>query len=186
MTVHVAMLRGINLGPKRRVAMADLRTLLTDAGYGDVRTYVQSGNVVLTSSAKAAAVQRELRTIISARFGFDVPVIVRSAAQLAAVVKADPLGDVAEDPKRYQVSFLDAEPAPEAIARLRARAVGDERVVAERREIYAWHPAGIARSKLWSALAGTDLGVTATARNWTTVTTLLEMASPSSGAADDP
>jgi uncharacterized protein (DUF1697 family) len=183
MAVHVAMLRGINLGPRRRVPMAELRTLLTKAGYEDVRTYVQSGNIVLRNPAKAAEVERELKTLISGRFGFDVPVIVRSRAQLAAVVKADPLGDVVEDPKRYQVSFLDAKPAPDVIARLEERAAGAERVIARGREIYAWHPEGVARSKLWNELAGTGLGVTATARNWTTVTTLLEMASQPSGAS---
>jgi uncharacterized protein (DUF1697 family) len=175
------MLRGINIGGRRRVPMAELRTLLADAGYEDVRTYVQSGNIVLGSAAKPAAVQRRLQTLISERFGFDVPVIVRSRAQLAAVVKADPLGDVVDNPKLYQVSFLDGEPAADAIARVQERADVDERMIARGREIYAWHPAGVARSKLWNALAGQGLGVTATARNWTTVTTLLEMASQPPG-----
>jgi uncharacterized protein (DUF1697 family) len=180
MAVHVAMLRGINLGAHHRVPMAELRTLLTEAGYEDVRTYVQSGNIVLRSTAKAAEVELRLRTLLSERFGFDVPVIVRSRAQLAAVVKADPLGEVVDNPKRYQVSFLDSKPAAEAIARLQEQAIGDERVIARGREIYAWHPEGVARSKLWNALAGKGLGVTATARNWTTVRTLLEMASQTS------
>jgi uncharacterized protein (DUF1697 family) len=180
MPVHVAMLRGINLGPSRRVPMAELRALLTEAGYEDVRTYVQSGNIVLRSAAKPGGVGRELQSVISERFGFDVPVIVRSRAQLAAVVKANPLGDVADNPKRYQVSFLADKPPADLIGRLEERAVESERVVARGREIYAWHPEGVARSKLWNALAGKDLGITATARNWTTVTTLLEMASQTS------
>jgi uncharacterized protein (DUF1697 family) len=105
---------------------------------------------------------------------------VRSRAQLAAVVKANPLGDVADNPKRYQVSFLADKPPADLIGRLEERAVESERVVARGREIYAWHPEGVAHSKLWNALAGKDLGITATARNWTTVTTLLEMASQTS------
>ncbi len=176
------MLRGINLGPHRRVPMADLRTLLSEAGYEGVRTYVQSGNIVLRSPAKPADVERGLQTLISARFGFDVPVIVRSRAQLAAVVKADPLGDVVTDPKRYQVSFLAGKPPADLVRRMGERATESERVVARGREIYAWHPEGVARSKLWNELAGKGLGITATARNWTTVTTLLDMASESSGA----
>lgn len=183
MAVHIAMLRGINLGPSRRVAMAELRTLLTEAGYDDVRTYVQSGNIVLRSPAKPAAVERELQILISERFGFSVPVIVRSRAQLAAVVKANPLGDVADNPKRYQVSFLAEKPPAELVRRMEERAAESERVVAHGREIYAWHPEGVARSKLWNELAGKGLGITATARNWTTVTTLLDMASESSGAS---
>jgi uncharacterized protein (DUF1697 family) len=175
--LHVAMLRGINLGPTRRVPMADLRALLTETGYDDVRTYVQSGNIVLGGPAKPAQVEGDLQTLISDSFGFEVPVIVRSRAQLAAVVKANPLGDIADNPKRYQVSFLAQKPPAHVIKRLLAQAAESERVVARGREIYAWHPEGVARSKLWNALAGKGLGVTATARNWTTVTTLLEMAS---------
>ena len=170
------MLRGINLGPNRRVPMADLRALLTDAGYGEVQTYVQSGNVVVESTAKPAELEREAAALISERFGFYVPVVVRTARQLAAVVKRNPLGDVATEPKRYQVSFLADKPPADVVRAMQGAAVGEERVVCHGREIYAWHPDGVARSKLWNALAGKGLGVTATARNWTTVTTLLEMA----------
>ena len=174
--LHVAMLRGINLGSRRRVPMAELRALLSDAGYEEVRTYVQSGNIVLRSPHKPAEVERELQTLISDRFGFEVPVIVRSRAELAAVVKANPLGDVADNPKRYQVSFFAEMPPADLLRRMEELADESERVTARGREIYAWHPEGVARSKLWNALAGKGLGVTATARNWTTVTTLLEMA----------
>ena len=172
------MLRGINLGPSRRVPMAELRALLRDAGYADVRTYVQSGNVVLESTAKADELEGEAAALISKRFGFEVPVLVRTRRQLAAVVKLNPLGDVAVNPKRYQVSFLSAKPAAAVVKALEEAATDDERVVCHGREIYAWHPEGVARSKLWNALAGKGLGpgVTATARNWITVTTLLEMA----------
>jgi uncharacterized protein (DUF1697 family) len=174
--LHVAMLRGINLGPRRRVPMADLRTLLTEAGYEDVRTYVQSGNIVLRSPAKPAEVERELQTIISERFGFAVPAIVRGRAQLAAIVKADPLGDVADDPKRYVVTFLAENPAAEVVHRLEALATDSELFTNAGREMYTWHPDGQARSKLAAALTGKALGANATARNWTTVATLLEMA----------
>ena len=169
------MLRGINIGSSRRVPMAELRALFGDAGYGDVQTYVQSGNVVLESASSAADLEREAAALISERFGFDVPVVVRTARQLAAVVKRNPLGDVASEPKRYQVSFLAEKPPAAAVRALEETAVGDERVVCHGREIYAWHPEGVARSKLWNALAGKGLGVTATARNWTTVLALLEM-----------
>ncbi len=156
--------------------MADLRTLLTDAGYEDVGTYVQSGNIVLSSREKPAKLELRVCELISDRFGFDVPVVVRTRDQLAKVVAANPLEDVADNPKRYQVSFL-SEPLPAEVSkRLRELAVESEALVIDGREIYAWHPDGVARSKLWNGLAGKDLGVTATARNWTTVTTLLEMA----------
>ena len=183
MAVHVAMLRGINIGGRRRVPMAELRTLLSDAGYEDVRTYVQSGNIVLTSSAKAAEVEGDLRTLICERFGFDVPVVVRSRTQLKRVIELDPIDDAADDPKRYQVTFLAGKLPADVATRLQERMIESERFVVRGREIYTWHPEGVARSKLAGAIADKGLGVTATARNWTTVTTLLEMASASSGAS---
>ena len=103
-------------------------------------------------------------------------VVVRTRDELAEVVERNPLGDVADNPKRYQVSFLSEPPDPDVVADLTKLVHESERLVADGRELYAWHPEGVARSKLWAALAGTKLGVTATARNWTTVTTLLEMA----------
>ena len=156
--------------------MPALREALTVAGMRDVRTYVQSGNVVLSSDMSPDQLVRDCEELIAEHFGFDVPVIVRTRAELERVVELNPLRDVAVEPKRYQVSFCAGAPDRDAISRMASLAVGDERVVAVGREVYAWHPAGVARSKLWAGLAGTGLGVTGTARNWTTVTTLAAMA----------
>jgi uncharacterized protein (DUF1697 family) len=173
---HIALLRGINIGSRNRIAMPALREALTDAGFKDVRTYVQSGNIVLSNPAKADAVAAKIRRLIAREFGLDIAVVVRTRAQLAKVVELNPLGKVAKNHKRYQVSFLDDKPTRDVIKRVEAAAVDNERVVAHGREIYAWHPEGVARSKLWALLAGMQLGTTATARNWTTVTKLLELA----------
>jgi uncharacterized protein (DUF1697 family) len=156
--------------------MPRLRAALEEAGFEDVATYVQSGNVVLTSRDSAAKVTRACERLIEKEFGLDISVVVRTRAQLAQVVKRNPLGKVAKNPKRYQVSFLEKKPSAAVIRKLEEAAAPGERVVADGREIYAWHPEGVARSKLWAALAGKGLGVTATARNWTTVTKLLELA----------
>jgi uncharacterized protein (DUF1697 family) len=174
--VKIALLRGINLGSRNRISMPELRGLLTEAGFEDVRTYVQSGNVVLASDHSPEEVAARCEQLIAERFGFDIAVIVRTRRELADVVRRNPLADVAEDPKRYQVSFLDGEPAPEAVEKAAATAHESERLVAIGRELYAWHPNGIGRSKMWSKLADSGLGVRATARNWTTVTALLAMA----------
>lgn len=171
------MLRGINLGPNRRVPMAELRGLLGDAGYQDVATYVQSGNIVLSSDEAPEALERAVAALISEHFGFDVPVVCRTAQELAAVVAHDPIPGAADDPKRYQVTFLTAEPDDDVVAGLAERATETERVAAHGRELYTWHPDGIARSKLATSLTAKTLGVGATARNWTTVRTLAEMAS---------
>jgi uncharacterized protein (DUF1697 family) len=175
-TARIVLLRGINLGATNRIAMPTLRDALTQAGYEDVRTYVQSGNIVLRSSKPPAAVAARTRELIKETFDLDIPVVVRTGAELAAVVKLNPLGEVADEPKRYQVSFCDTEPDARLLASLDDLVTGDERVTAAGREIYAWHPAGVARSKLANKAAGKGLGVTATARNWKTVTTLLAMA----------
>jgi uncharacterized protein (DUF1697 family) len=173
---QIVLLRGINLGPRNRVAMPRLRNLLEAAGFADVATYVQSGNVVLTSRKKPDSVAEQCARLIATELGLDIAVVVRTRDELAAVVERNPLRDVAVNPKRYQVSFLAEEPSAELVERLAATAVGAERLVAIGRELYAWHPDGVARSKLWARLAGRDLGITATARNWTTVTALLALA----------
>jgi uncharacterized protein (DUF1697 family) len=156
--------------------MPQLRAALEDACLEEVRTYLQSGNVVLTSRDSAAKVARTFERLIEKEFGLKIPVVVRTRAEVARVVKRNPLAKVAKNPKRYQVSFLEKKPSAELVRKLEAVAAPAERVVAKGREIYAWHPEGVARSKLWAALAGKGLGVTATARNWTTVTKLLELA----------
>jgi len=173
---RVVLLRGINLGPNRRVPMAELRELFATADFADVRTYVQSGNVVLSSDAPPQELADQSERLIAERFGFDVPVVVRTRDELADVVARNPFRDVAEDPKRYQVSFLSAELDNEVISRLAELALPSERLVAHGRELYGWHPDGVARSKLWAKLASPALGVKATARNWKTVETLLAMA----------
>ncbi len=154
--------------------MAGLREAFADAGFDQVQTYLQSGNVVLGSDAEPEALATDSERLIRDAFGFEVPVIVRTDNELAEVVAANPLERVARNPKRYQVSFLSSEPDPEvvrAIGELKARG---EELVAIGRELYAWHPDGVARSKLWTALAGKRLGVSATARNWSTVMALHE------------
>ena len=175
MSRQVVLLRGINLGSRNRVPMAELRAALSEAGFEDVQTYLQSGNIVLEGKTKPEQTARKVERLISKRFGLEIPVVVRTRAQLARVVERNPLSGVAKDPKRHQVSFLDG-PLPAAARRkLEEARVEPEQFVVHGREIYAWHPAGVARSKLWTALAGRDLGVTATARNWTTVMQLREL-----------
>jgi uncharacterized protein (DUF1697 family) len=173
---HIVLLRGINIGSRNRIAMPELRDLLTGAGFDDVRTYLQSGNVVVASSAKSDDVARKTERLISKELGLDIAVVARTQAQLAKVVAANPLQKVAKDPKRYQVSFLTKKPTREIVRRVEEVAAPSEQVVAIGREIYAWHPGGAARSKLWALLAGQRLGITATSRNWTTVTKLLDLA----------
>jgi len=173
---QIALLRGINLGSRNRISMPELRELLIESGFEDVRTYLQSGNVVLSSGATPTRLARELQNLIAERFDLQIAVVVRTRAELAKVAKRNPLAEVATNPKRYQVSFLERKLAPAVVRKLEAAVTPPEQLVTSGREVYAWHPEGVARSRLWTLLAGRDLGVTATSRNWTTVTKLVELA----------
>jgi uncharacterized protein (DUF1697 family) len=170
----VVLLRGINLGSANRVAMPALRDALAEAGFGAVRTYVQSGNLVLDSELEPGELTDRVSRVLVDRFGVDVAVVARTAAEFADVVARNPfVEESAINPKALQVTFRGEDVTPEVLTALEARAAASEKVAAVGREIYSWHPDGIARSKL--ALAITPRASAATARNWKTVTTLLEM-----------
>jgi uncharacterized protein (DUF1697 family) len=173
---QIVLLRGINVGGRNRIAMPALRELLSDAGLNDVATYLQSGNAIVSSKRKPEQLARDCEASIADAFQLSIPVVVRTRAELAAVVQHNPLGEIAAEPKLYQVSFCASEPDAEAVRKAAERAVDGERMLVHGREIYAWFPHGIARSKLATQLAKQGLGTTATARNWTTVTKLLELA----------
>ncbi|WP_377269403.1 DUF1697 domain-containing protein [Peterkaempfera sp. SMS 1(5)a] len=173
MTRYVALLRGINLGTRNRIAMADLRDLLGELGTG-VRTHLQSGNAVLTAPGRtdreiAAAVEQRIAT----RLGLNVPVVVRTAAELRAVVDGNPME--VQDPTRFLVSFLAAEPGPEFTAGLDLAAYAPEEMRVVGRDIYLSLPDGVRNARL-PALLDRRLTVTATLRNWNTVVRLLELA----------
>ena len=175
MPTYVALLRGINLGSKRRVAMADLRALLEGLGYDDVRTHLQSGNVVLRTSGSAATVKRKVEAALATHCGFDVDVVVRTKAQLDKVIGANPFTGKATDNARYLVVFL--EKAPPAAWR-RSIDAGDyepDELAMHGKEIYLWLPTGVHNSKLAREATGKGVGA-ATARNWNVVTKLAELA----------
>ena len=110
---QIALLRGINIGANKRVPMPRLRELLTEHGYEDVKTYVASGNVVLTSRSSPRKLEKELEKLIEDEWGFDVAVIVRTRDELADVVEREPFGKIVDDPKFLQVSFLSGKPDAE-------------------------------------------------------------------------
>lgn len=174
MTNCLALLRGINVGRAHRIAMADLRELFEELGHEDVRTLLNSGNVLFRSARpNVARLAAGIETAISGRFGFAVPVIVIAAADLAAIIQANPLRRVAADPARHLVAFASG---PGALARMRPlaqEAWAPEALAIGSKAAYLWCPTGILDSRLlkaFSRLAGESV----TTRNWTTVLRLME------------
>ena len=175
---YVALLRAINLGATRKVPMADLRALLADLGYENVRTHLQSGNAIFDAPGRPGPVGTALEQRLEETFGFEVPVILRTRDELAAVVERDPLSDVATEPRRYQVLFLAGTLDRSKVAGLDPADFAPESFAVEDRELYVWSPEGIQNSPLLKALSDKRIGVAATSRNWRTVTKLLELARP--------
>ncbi|MDY7232809.1 DUF1697 domain-containing protein [Hyalangium rubrum] len=177
MARYVALLRGINVGGNKKVPMARLRQLLEGLGYTDVATLLQSGNAVFTSKKKAPAqLARQIEAAITEEFGFQVSVLVRTRDELAAAIQANPLPGAEEAPSRFLVTFLSDVPDPKRLEKIDPAAYLPDEFRVVGREIYARFPNGIGESKLAIVLTGTRLGVTPTARNWATVTKLLELA----------
>jgi uncharacterized protein (DUF1697 family) len=174
-TRYVVLLRAINLGKTRRVAMPRLREILTDRGHGRVVTHLNSGNVLLDSPLTEAELAADVGRAIESEFGFAVPVVLRTGAELAAVVAADPFGATATDPSRYSVTFLSEQPAADLVAALPPAEDPGEYLV-DGRELYLWLPDGIRDSPMalwkWDRL----LGTAGTNRNWNTVRRLAELA----------
>lgn len=192
MATHVALLRGINLGGRNRVAMADLRALVSDLGHTDVATYIQSGNVLFTAEASAdspdnadsAALARAMTEAIEARLGVTAPVVVVTREELSEILAANPYPGE-PDPKRVHAVVLSEPPGAEltakvdaAVAQVAAKGAKDSATIVGR-TLYLHTPAGYGTSDLSATLlrivGSPKTGVTGTARNWATMTKLTEL-----------
>jgi uncharacterized protein (DUF1697 family) len=172
MTTYVALLRGINVGTAKRVAMPALRQLATGLGYSGVRTHINSGNLILTSDEPPQDIVQALEQGIEQTFGLHADVVVRTAERLAEVVRDNPYPD--GDPSRVTIAFL-AGPAPAGVAeRLAALAADDEPFIVGALEIYVEYGRGQSQSLLAPKFA-TAVGVSATVRNLRTVAKLVDL-----------
>jgi len=172
----VALLRGVNVGRSNRMAMAELRELLTDLGYTDVKTYLQSGNAVFTASASAAeTAAADIEHALARTLGIRCTVVTRTAADLAAVVANAPMLDRMTDPAKYLVGFLNGDPDPDGARAVASLDVSPDQVGLIGREIYLWCPAGVRASPLSAVPWDRRLGAAVTMRNWKTVTALLAL-----------
>lgn len=178
MSRYVALLRGINVGTATRIAMTDLRRLVTDLGHEDVKTYLQSGNVVFTSTATdTGKLARDIERAIAGDLGMTVPVLVRSGAELAEVMAASPYVKKQDDPTRLLVAFLSAEPSKAKVVALAVPGGETVEYTVAGREIHLHFPdGGYGRSKFTNAYLEKKLDVVATTRNWKSVQALRELA----------
>jgi uncharacterized protein (DUF1697 family) len=174
MTVMVALLRGINVGGSGKLAMSDLRRIAAGCGFGDVQTYVQSGNVVFSTSLRSpAAAAERLGAAVADGAGITAAVVVRTRAELRQVVEANPYAHLSPGPTQLHVVFLPGGERAELPA-IDLERFAPESAAAVGQQLYLHLPDGIGRSKLATAL-NRSVGH-GTARNWRTVTTLLDLA----------
>lgn len=171
MSKFVVLLRGINVGGHNKLPMQDLREILESLGYDDVKTYIQSGNVVL--SAKAAPDAAAIIAAIDKRFGFSPHILVVPADRFEAIAEANPYKDEVVEGKQQHVWYL-AGPASADMDGLEARKSPSEKFTLANEAFYLFAPDGIARSKLANDIEKL-LGVAGSGRNWNTVRKLLEM-----------
>jgi uncharacterized protein (DUF1697 family) len=168
-TIWVALLRAVNVGGTGKLPMVELRDMCAAAGFAEVRTYIASGNVVFRAPGTETKVKAALEAALARYFGKPVGVLVRTHAQLVAVVAANPFPDAAGN--RLTVSFLDAPPPPDALDYVSHRQ--GERIALGQRELYVDYGEGMRESKLKIPAAKTG-----TARNLNTVRQLVEMSRP--------
>jgi uncharacterized protein (DUF1697 family) len=174
-TTYVALIRGINVGGKKTVAMARLRGGLAEAGLTGVSTYIQSGNVIATSRRSPEAVAALVEDVIEEQCGFRPAVVVRTRSQLAAAVERHPFLDRTDDRAKLHVLFCRTKPAPAALAAIDHTAFAPDELAVRGAELFAYYPNGAGRSKL--VIDEKALGTPVTARNLRTVAKLVDLAS---------
>ena len=172
MSRHVALLRGINVGKAKRIAMADLRELFEDLGYIDVRTLLNSGNVVFTSPRKVSGdLARKLGEEIANRCGVSCRVVTLDADEIVEAVTSNPLASVAKDPSRFLLVALPDTAAANAVKPLLGQRWTPESIALRGRIAYLWCANGLLESPVWTAVSRAT-GDSCTARNLTTMTKL--------------
>ncbi|KTD83322.1 DUF1697 domain-containing protein [Paenibacillus etheri] len=177
MTTYIALLRGINVGGNKIIKMLDLKAMFQTLGFENVRTYIQSGNVVFESdegseSLLTGVIERKIHEV----FGFEVSVIIRTLAEMENVIANDPFQlSEPEEFKRWYVSFLPTEPSAEALDKLRIYEDGPDKMHFIGREMYVLYDVSVSQSPLFKVPFDKILGMSVTARNWNTVNKLVTM-----------
>lgn len=172
-TPYVILFRGV--GGATQLPVARLRASLAEAGFENVATYINSGNAVLVSRKSPEAVRKAVASTVVAQFGFTKDLFAIPQAEWAAILDANPLRAAEKEPAKLHVFYLGADPEPERVEAIRARATGGDRVELRKRALYVHTPDGFSSSRLAPRIS-TLVGVPNTARNWNTSVRLGEMA----------
>ncbi|HEV2532527.1 DUF1697 domain-containing protein [Phenylobacterium sp.] len=170
------LLRAVNVGGTGKLPMADFKAALTGLGYEDPKTLGAAGSAVIGTAAKPAAVEAAIEKALKSRFGLTTEVFVRTHAELAAVLRANPFAEMARaKPAGLIVSFLKGDPKPADVAALREKIVGPEQVEAGPACLFIAYGAGMGTSKLTGPIVQRAIGLSGTGRNWNTVGKLAEL-----------
>ena len=178
MPTYISLIRGINVGGHKIVKMDELRKVIDKIGFENVQTYVQSGNIVFTTSRQSpSGLSKKIEDVIKKKFGHDAAVITKTAEEIAAAIHDNPfLKNKAIDVEKLHVTFLSGIPEPSSVKRLETIPSGDDQFRWRENILYLYLPNGAGNSKLASAPFEKLLGVRVTTRNWRTVNSLHQMA----------
>jgi uncharacterized protein (DUF1697 family) len=178
MPVYIVLLRGINIGPHKRMKMEKLRASCEALGFAGVKTYIQSGNLIFNGpKLSPAALSKTLGECIVKDFGFSSEIIFRTRQEMKAIIDSNPfMKERGTDPSKLHVVFLSQSPSAPALKKLQDLTIAPDRVSYSEQEIYFYFPNGVSGSSIWKHPLDRVTGVAGTMRNWKTVTTLYQMA----------
>ncbi|MCG8579443.1 MAG: DUF1697 domain-containing protein [Bacteroidales bacterium] len=175
MNRRIAILRGINVGGKRKILMNDLKSLCQQLGWKHVETYIQSGNVIFESDYPGVELEMALEQAIKEHYGFDVPVIVRTSKEIKALADNNPFNGKESDITQLHLTFLKETPSNECVKKLNAYNVHPDRIQVVEKDVYMQCLGKYHQSKLTNNFFEKNLKVGATTRNWKTVLKLKEL-----------
>lgn len=175
MDKKIAILRGINVGGKRIIRMADLKLLAEKLGWKEVKTYIQSGNLIFNASQENTELEHILENAILEKFGFEVPVIIRDAAEFQSFVKQNPFLDSAAAINQLHLTFLKTKPAKEDVTTILSHNYAPDKFAVHHKEVFICCTGKYHQSKLTNIFFEKQLKTGATTRNWKTVLQLIEL-----------
>lgn len=175
MNKYIVLLRGINVGGHHKILMSDLRDLLSKNGYLNIKTYIQSGNIILDSDKTEKQISKHIKALLTKEYQFNIPVITISAEELLNCFSQNPFLNLEDDIKKLHVTFLSAIPEEAKIKTLKIPNYNNDQYKIKEKIIYLHTPDGFAKTKFNIATFEKNLMVQATSRNWNTVTKLVNL-----------